>query len=480
MAVCDGAIEDTNEQIAQIQDAKAQVQDARKEINQTGGQHYQASSAAANVQIAQNKALARIANVDNFEQPMVYAALSPEQRAQFHRQKAQALRKERRGEIAGSIVGGMTGAIVGSMTGGIEGSILTGQIGADIGSDFGRKHGAIAAVAAPAAVAAAPYILASSVAEPTSVPVVMATGVGMVRAGRKANLIRQEEKKAGHFTYGGGPSPINTSASSSLPVAPSNNIVSASGSPYQSRVGMVSQYAAQSTYMPSGAKFLTPKDRMDCFEQQRKNYRQYYEQFRGGSNSGMSGNTQQNSSSQKTSDTQQNTQPTNSSSQAKVYKPLPVCYKFSNIADTLRNNVGKRDKKQSNDYKQMRNQLAEAIVRSNQPILDYYPTRGSDKQKLVHANTAAQKLLEMSLQINNLLSADDKMALKNRNQTASIANRLYNTYPAEIKNLIGDDSTNDLFNSSRNDIKIKEEAKNDIISQLQIALQLVDFSDQDQ
>ena len=105
MAVCDGAIEDTNEQIAQIQDAKAQVQDARKEINQTGGQHYQASSAAANVQIAQNKALARIANVDNFEQPMVYAALSPEQRAQFHRQKAQALRKERRGEIAGSIVG---------------------------------------------------------------------------------------------------------------------------------------------------------------------------------------------------------------------------------------------------------------------------------------------------------------------------------------------------------------------------------------
>ena len=480
MAVCDGAIEDTNEQIAQIQDAKAQVQDARKEINQTGGQHYQASSAAANVQIAQNKALARIANVDNFEQPMVYAALSPEQRAQFHRQKAQALRKERRGEIAGSIVGGMTGAIVGSMTGGIEGSILTGQIGADIGSDFGRKHGAIAAVAAPAAVAAAPYILASSVAEPTSVPVVMATGVGMVRAGRKANLIRQEEKKAGHFTYGGGPSPINTSASSSLPVAPSNNIVSASGSPYQSRVGMVSQYAAQSTYMPSGAKFLTPKDRMDCFEQQRKNYRQYYEQFREGSNSGMSGNTQQNSSSQKTSDTQQNTQPTNSSSQAKVYKPLPVCYKFSNIADTLRNNVGKRDKKQSNDYKQMRNQLAEAIVRSNQPILDYYPTRGSDKQKLVHANTAAQKLLEMSLQINNLLSADDKMALKNRNQTASIANRLYNTYPAEIKNLIGDDSTNDLFNSSRNDIKIKEEAKNDIISQLQIALQLVDFSDQDQ
>lgn len=480
MAVCDGAIEDTNEQIAQIQDAKAQVQDARKEINQTGGQHYQASSAAANVQIAQNKALARIANVDNFEQPMVYAALSPEQRAQFHRQKAQALRKERRGEIAGSIVGGITGSIVGSIAGGIEGSILTGQIGADIGSDFGRKHGAIAAVAAPAAVAAAPYILASSVAEPTSVPVVTATGVGMVMAGRKANLIRQEEKKAGHFTYGGGPSPINTSASSSLPVAPSNNIVSASGSPYQSRVGMVSQYAAQSTYMPSGAKFLTPKDRMDCFEQQRKNYRQYYEQFRGGSNSGMSGNTQQNSSSQKTSDTQQNTQPTNSSSQAKVYKPLPVCYKFSNIADTLRNNVGKRDKKQSNDYKQMRNQLAEAIVRSNQPILDYYPTRGSDKQKLVHANTAAQKLLEMSLQINNLLSADDKMALKNRNQTASIANRLYNTYPAEIKNLIGDDSTNDLFNSSRNDIKIKEEAKNDIISQLQIALQLVDFSDQDQ
>lgn len=480
MAVCDGAIEDTNEQIAQIQDAKAQVQDARKEINQTGGQHYQASSAAANVQIAQNKALARIANVDNFEQPMVYAALSPEQRAQFHRQKAQALRKERRGEIAGSIVGGMTGAIVGSMAGGIEGSILTGQIGADIGSDFGRKHGAIAAVAAPAAVAAAPYILASSVAEPTSVPVVTATGVGMVRAGRQANLIRQEEKKAGHFTSGGGSYPINTSASSSLPVALSNNIVSASGSPYQSRVGMVSQYAAQSTYMPSGAKFLTPKDRMDCFEQQRKNYRQYYEQFRGGSNSGMSGNTQQNSSSQKTSDTQQNTQPTNSSSQAKVYKPLPVCYKFSNIADTLRNNVGKRDKKQSNDYKQMRNQLAEAIVRSNQPILDYYPTRGSDKQKLVHANTAAQKLLEMSLQINNLLSADDKMALKNRNQTASIANRLYNTYPAEIKNLIGDDSTNDLFNSSRNDIKIKEEAKNDIISQLQIALQLVDFSDQDQ
>ena len=474
MAVCDGAIEDTNEQIAQIQDAKAQVQDARKEINQTGGQHYQASSAAANVQIAQNKALARIANVDNFEQPMVYAALSPEQRAQFHRQKAQALRKERRGEIAGSIVGGMTGAIVGSMAGGIEGSILTGQIGADIGSDFGRKHGAIAAVAAPAAVAAAPYILASSVAEPTSVPVVTATGVGMVRAGRKANLIRQEEKKAGHFTSGGGPSPINTNASSSLPVAPSNNIVSASGSPYQSRVGMVSQYAAQSTYMPSGAKFLTPKDRMDCFEQQRKNYRQYYEQFRGGSNSGMSGNTQQNSSSQKTSDTQ----PTNSTSQAKVYKPLPVCYKFSNIADTLRKNVGKRDKKQSNDYKQMRNQLAEAIVRSKQPILDYDPTRGSDKQKLVHANTAAQKLLEMSLPINNLLSADDKMALKNSNQTASIAKRLYNTYPAEIKNLIGDDSTNDLFNSSRNDIKIKEEAKNDIISQLQIALQLVDFSDQ--
>ena len=417
---------------------------------------------------------------DNFEQPMVYAALSPEQRAQFHRQKAQALRKERSGEIAGSIVGGMTGAIVGSMAGGIEGSILTGQIGADIGSDFGRKHGAIAAVAAPAAVAAAPYILASSVAEPTSVPVVTATGVGMVMAGRKANLIRQEEKKAGHFTSGGGPSPINTSASSSLPVAPSNNIVSASGSPYQSRVGMVSQYAAQSTYMPSGAKFLTPKDRMDCFEQQRKNYRQYYEQFRGGSNSGMSGNTQQNSSSQKTSDTQQNTQPTNSTSQAKVYKPLPVCYKFSNIADTLRKNVGKRDKKQSNDYKQMRNQLAEAIIRSKQPILDYDPTRGSDKQKLVHANTAAQKLLEMSLPINNLLSADDKMALKNSNQTASIANRLYNTYPAEIKNLIGDDSTNDLFNSSRNDIKIKEKAKNDIISQLQIALQLVDFSDQDQ
>lgn len=475
MAVCDGAIEDTNEQIAQIQDAKAQVQDARKEINQTGGQHYQASSAAANVQIAQNKALARIANVDNFEQPMVYAALSPEQRAQFHRQKAQALRKERRGEIAGSIVGGMTGAIVGSMAGGIEGSILTGQIGADIGSDFGRKHGAIAAVAAPAAVATAPYILASSVAEPTSVPVVTATGVGMVMAGRKANLIRQEEKKAGHFTSGGGPSPINTNASSSLPVVPSNNIVSASGSPYQSRVGMVSQYAAQSTYMPSGAKFLTPKDRMDCFEQQRKNYRQYYEQFRGGSNSGMSGNTQQNSSSQKTSDTQ----PTNSSSQAKVYKPLPVCYKFSNIADTLRKNVGKRDKKQSNDYKQMRNQLAEAIIRSKQPILDYDPTRGSDKQKLVHANTAAQKLLEMSLPINNLLSADDKMALKNSNQIASIANRLYNTYPAEIKNLIGDDSTNDLFNSSRNDIKIKEKAKNDIISQLQIALQLVDFSDQD-
>ena len=475
MAVCDGAIEDTNEQIAQIQDAKAQVQDARKEINQTGGQHYQASSAAANVQIAQNKALARIANVDNFEQPMVYAALSPEQRAQFHRQKAQALRKERRGEIAGSIVGGMTGAIVGSMAGGIEGSILTGQIGADIGSDFGRKHGAIAAVAAPAAVATAPYILASSVAEPTSVPVVTATGVGMVMAGRKANLIRQEEKKAGHFTSGGGPSPINTNASSSLPVVPSNNIVSASGSPYQSRVGMVSQYAAQSTYMPSGAKFLTPKDRMDCFEQQRKNYRQYYEQFRGGSNSGMSGNTQQNSSSQKTSDTQ----PTNSSSQAKVYKPLPVCYKFSNIADTLRKNVGKRDKKQSNDYKQMRNQLAEAIIRSKQPILDYDPTRGSDKQKLVHANTAAQKRLEMSLPINNLLSADDKMALKNSNQIASIANRLYNTYPAEIKNLIGDDSTNDLFNSSRNDIKIKEKAKNDIISQLQIALQLVDFSDQD-
>ena len=140
MAVCDGAIEDTNEQIAQIQDAKAQVQDARKEINQTGGQHYQASSAAANVQIAQNKALARIANVDNFEQPMVYAALSPEQRAQFHRQKAQALRKERRGEIAGSIVGGINGAIIGSMAGGIEGSLLTGQIGADIGSDFGRKH----------------------------------------------------------------------------------------------------------------------------------------------------------------------------------------------------------------------------------------------------------------------------------------------------------------------------------------------------
>lgn len=224
IAACDGAIEDTSEQVAQIQDAKAQVQDARRVISQATGQRYQASAAAASVQIAQNQALASRATLDNFEQPQIYAALSPEQRADFHRQKAKNIRKTAGGQLVGGIGGAIAGAAAGSMAGGVQGSIIMGQIESDIGSFAGGAMGTPLAVAGAA----------------------VATGAaGWVPAIGRASAPQPMTQR-----------PINR---------------------YQSRASQFSNYRQP---IVRNSMMLTPQDRQQYFEQQKDNFNTYYANYK--------------------------------------------------------------------------------------------------------------------------------------------------------------------------------------------------------
>lgn len=400
IAACDGAIEDTSEQVAQIQDAKAQVQDARRVISQATGQRYQASAAAASVQIAQNQALASRATLDNFEQPQIYAALSPEQRANFHRQKAKDIRKTAGGQLVGGIGGAIVGAAAGSMAGGVQGSIIMGQIGSDIGSFAGGAMGTPLAVAGAAvATGAAGWV-----------PVIggaVAAGSGVIAAAsnnRKQQATINETMPL-NSTTNGTASAGNTSIVQSIASAP-QPMTQQPINRYQSRASQFSNYRQP---IVRNSMMLTPQDRQQYFEQQKDNFNTYYANYKENyMNTSGKGFTMR-------------------------------CPKFSDFNGTF-DPASRDDPKENQSFYNNIQTLAQSLKASGFRIGGYNPM---DKGTLaVTAEVEAEKMLRNAHELYGLLKSDEKKALAVDPIRASkdIAKRLFSDsqlVSAKTSNLVG-------------------------------------------
>ena len=390
IAACDGAIEDTSEQVAQIQDAKAQVQDARRVISQATGQRYQASAAAASVQIAQNQALASRATLDNFEQPQIYAALSPEQRADFHRQKAKNIRKTAGGQLVGGIGGAIAGAAAGSMAGGVQGSIIMGQIGSDIGSFAGGAMGTPLAVAGAAvATGAAGWVPAIGGA--------VAAGSGVIAA---ASNNRKQQATINGTASAGNTSIVQSRASAPQPMTqrPINR--------YQSRASQFSNYRQP---IVRNSMMLTPRDRQQYFEQQKDNFNTYYANYK------------------------ENYM--NTSGKGFAMR----CPKFSDFNGTF-DPASRDDPKENQSFYNNIQTLAQSLKASGFRIGGYNPM---DKGTLaVTAEVEAEKMLRNAHELYGLLKSDEKKALAVDPIRASkdIAKRLFSDpqlVSAKTSNLVG-------------------------------------------
>ena len=390
IAACDGAIEDTSEQVAQIQDAKAQVQDARRVISQATGQRYQASAAAASVQIAQNQALASRATLDNFEQPQIYAALSPEQRADFHRQKAKNIRKTAGGQLVGGIGGAIAGAAAGSMAGGVQGSIIMGQIGSDIGSFAGGAMGTPLAVAGAAvATGAAGWVPAIGGA--------VAAGSGVIAA---ASNNRKQQATINGTASAGNTSIVQSRASAPQPMTqrPINR--------YQSRASQFSNYRQP---IVRNSMMLTPRDRQQYFEQQKDNFNTYYANYK------------------------ENYM--NTSGKGFAMR----CLKFSDFNGTF-DPASRDDPKENQSFYNNIQTLAQSLKASGFRIGGYNPM---DKGTLaVTAEVEAEKMLRNAHELYGLLKSDEKKALAVDPIRASkdIAKRLFSDpqlVSAKTSNLVG-------------------------------------------
>lgn len=410
IAACDGAIEDTSEQVAQIQDAKAQVQDARRVISQATGQRYQASAAAASVQIAQNQALASRATLDNFEQPQIYAALSPEQRADFHRQKAKDIRKTAGGQLVGGIGGAIAGAAAGSMAGGVQGSIIMGQIGSDIGSFAGGAMGTPLAVAGAA-------VATGAVGWVPAIGGAVAAGSGVIAAA--SNNRKQQATINGTMplnsttngTASAGHTPIvQGSASSPQPMTQqpmsSQPIIRQSGSHYQSRASQFSNYTQP---IVRNSTMLTPQDRQQYFEQQKDNFNKYYANYK------------------------ENYM--NTSGKGFAMR----CLKFSDFNGTF-DPASRDDPKENQSFYNNIQTLAQSLKASGFRIGGYNPM---DKGTLaVTAEVEAEKMLRNAHELYGLLKSDEKKALAADPIRASkdIAKRLFSDsqlVSAKTSNLVG-------------------------------------------
>lgn len=390
IAACDGAIEDTSEQVAQIQDAKAQVQDARRVISQATGQRYQASAAAASVQIAQNQALASRATLDNFEQPQIYAALSPEQRADFHRQKAKNIRKTAGGQLVGGIGGAIAGAAAGSMAGGVQGSIIMGQIESDIGSFAGGAMGTPLAVAGAAvATGAAGWVPAIGGA--------VAAGSGVIAA---ASNNRKQQATINGTASAGNTSIVQSRASAPQPMTqrPINR--------YQSRASQFSNYRQP---IVRNSMMLTPQDRQQYFEQQKDNFNTYYANYK------------------------ENYM--NTSGKGFAMR----CLKFSDFNGTF-DPASRDDPRENQSFYNNIQTLAQSLKTSGFRIGGYNPM---DKGTLaVTAEVEAEKMLRNAHELYGLLKSDEKRALAVDPIRASkdIAKRLFSDsqlVSAKTSNLVG-------------------------------------------
>ena len=390
IAACDGAIEDTSEQVAQIQDAKAQVQDARRVISQATGQRYQVSAAAASVQIAQNQALASRATLDNFEQPQIYAALSPEQRADFHRQKAKNIRKTAGGQLVGGIGGAIAGAAAGSMAGGVQGSIIMGQIGSDIGSFAGGAMGTPLAVAGAAvATGAAGWVPAIGGA--------VAAGSGVIAA---ASNNRKQQATINGTASAGNTSIVQSRASAPQPMTqrPINR--------YQSRASQFSNYRQP---IVRNSMMLTPQDRQQYFEQQKDNFNTYYANYK------------------------ENYM--NTSGKGFAMR----CLKFSDFNGTF-DPASRDDPRENQSFYNNIQTLAQSLKTSGFRIGGYNPM---DKGTLaVTAEVEAEKMLRNAHELYGLLKSDEKRALAVDPIRASkdIAKRLFSDsqlVSAKTSNLVG-------------------------------------------
>ena len=410
IAACDGAIEDTSEQVAQIQDAKAQVQDARRVISQATGQRYQASAAAASVQIAQNQALASRATLDNFEQPQIYAALSPEQRADFHRQKAKDIRKTAGGQLVGGIGGAIAGAAAGSMAGGVQGSIIMGQIGSDIGSFAGGAMGTPLAVAGAA-------VATGAVGWVPAIGGAVAAGSGVIAAA--SNNRKQQATINGTMplnsttngTASAGHTPIvQGSASSPQPMTQqpmsSQPIIRQSGSHYQSRASQFSNYTQP---IVRNSTMLTPQDRQQYFEQQKDNFNKYYANYK------------------------ENYM--NTSGKGFAMR----CLKFSDFNGTF-DPASRDDPKENQSFYNNIQTLAQSLKTSGFRIGGYNPM---DKgTSAVTAEVEAEKMLRNAHELYGLLNSNEKRALAVDPIRASkdIAKRLFSDpqlVSAKTSNLVG-------------------------------------------
>lgn len=400
IAACDGAIEDTSEQVAQIQDAKAQVQDARRVISQATGQRYQASAAAASVQIAQNQALASRATLDNFEQPQIYAALSPEQRADFHRQKAKDIRKTAGGQLVGGIGGAIAGAAAGSMAGGVQGSIIMGQIGSDIGSFAGGAMGTPLAVAGAA-------VATGAVGWVPAIGGAVAAGSGVIAAAsnnRKQQATINGTASAGHTPI------VQGSASSPQPMTQqpmsSQPIIRQSGSHYQSRASQFSNYTQP---IVRNSAMLTPQDRQQYFEQQKDNFNKYYANYK------------------------ENYMNTSGKGFAMRY------LKFSDFNGTF-DPASRDDPKENQSFYNNIQTLAQSLKTSGFRIGGYNPM---DKgTSAVTAEVEAEKMLRNAHELYGLLNSNEKRALAVDPIRASkdIAKRLFSDpqlVSAKTSNLVG-------------------------------------------
>ena len=400
IAACDGAIEDTSEQVAQIQDAKAQVQDARRVISQATGQRYQASAAAASVQIAQNQALASRATLDNFEQPQIYAALSPEQRADFHRQKAKDIRKTAGGQLVGGIGGAIAGAAAGSMAGGVQGSIIMGQIGSDIGSFAGGAMGTPLAVAGAA-------VATGAVGWVPAIGGAVAAGSGVIAAAsnnRKQQATINGTASAGHTPI------VQGSASSPQPMTQqpmsSQPIIRQSGSHYQSRASQFSNYTQP---IVRNSAMLTPQDRQQYFEQQKDNFNKYYANYK------------------------ENYM--NTSGKGFAMR----CLKFSDFNGTF-DPASRDDPKENQSFYNNIQTLAQSLKTSGFRIGGYNPM---DKgTSAVTAEVEAEKMLRNAHELYGLLNSNEKRALAVDPIRASkdIAKRLFSDpqlVSAKTSNLVG-------------------------------------------
>lgn len=400
IAACDGAIEDTSEQVAQIQDAKAQVQDARRVISQATGQRYQASAAAASVQIAQNQALASRATLDNFEQPQIYAALSPEQRADFHRQKAKDIRKTAGGQLVGGIGGAIAGAAAGSMAGGVQGSIIMGQIGSDIGSFAGGAMGTPLAVAGAA-------VATGAVGWVPAIGGAVAAGSGVIAAAsnnRKQHATINGTASAGHTPI------VQGSASSPQPMTQqpmsSQPIIRQSGSHYQSRASQFSNYTQP---IVRNSAMLTPQDRQQYFEQQKDNFNKYYANYK------------------------ENYM--NTSGKGFAMR----CLKFSDFNGTF-DPASRDDPKENQSFYNNIQTLAQSLKTSGFRIGGYNPM---DKgTSAVTAEVEAEKILRNAHELYGLLNSNEKRALAVDPIRASkdIAKRLFSDpqlVSAKTSNLVG-------------------------------------------